>query len=135
MERGALSILNYNHSCFPSEQHAKDFASHWIKAWNDHNIEAIISHYADDVEYFSVFSTKVSDNPSGTLRGKVNVKEYLARGLAAYPDLHFELFEVFLGVTSVVLRYKSVNNLIAAEVFEFDDTGLVKRVQCHYHRP
>jgi len=117
-----------------TEQQARDFASHWIKAWNDHNIDAIISHYADDVEYFSVFLTRLSDNPSGTLRGKVNVKEYLARGLAAYPDLNFELIEVFWGVKSVVLRYKSVNNLIAAEVFEFNDTGLVKRVQCHYNR-
>ena len=117
-----------------TEQKAKAFAAHWIQSWNDHDLESIISHYSDDVEYFSAFLTKLSDSPSGTLRGKGAVKEYLGKGLAAYPDLHFVLVNVFWGVRSVVLLYQSVNNLAAAEVFEFNEHGLANRVQCHYDR-
>jgi hypothetical protein len=117
-----------------TEQKAREFASHWIDSWNAHDLEEIISHYADDVEYFSVFLLKLSNNPTGMLQGKGNVKEYFAKGLAAYPDLRFVLLDVFWGVRSVVLRYQSVNNLIAAEVFEIDSKGLVSRVQCHYDK-
>ena len=117
-----------------TEQEARQFASRWIKSWNDHDIASIISHYSEDVEYFSAFLTKLADNPTGTLRGKGAVKEYVAKGLAMYPDLQFVLMNVFWGVWSVVLQYKSVNNLVAAEVFEFNESGLVSRVQCHYDK-
>ncbi len=117
-----------------TEQQAKNFAAQWIQAWNDHDLEAILSHYAEDVEYFSVFLSRLENNPAGMLRGKDNVKAYLTKGLAAYPDLEFLLLDVFIGVRSVVLRYQSVNNLIAAEAFEFNTDGLVARVQCHYDR-
>ncbi len=91
-----------------------------------------MSHYADDVEYYSAFLLKLTDSKTGMLRGKNRVREYLAKGLAAYPDLNFKLLNVFIGVASITLHYQSVNNLIAAEVFELDDQGLAVRVQCHY---
>jgi hypothetical protein len=128
--------LDLRHSDGPvlTDQELKEFASHWIRAWNDHDIESIISHYSDDVEYFSGFLTRFAGNAAGTLRGKGAVKEYFAKALAAYPDLHFLLINVFRGVRSVVLQYRSVNGLTAAEVFEFNGKGLVDRVQCHYDK-
>jgi len=115
-----------------SEHQAKTFAAHWIAAWNAHDLEAILAHYAEDVEYFSVFLTRLSEHSTGSMTGKEEVRRYLAKGLTAYPDLHFELLQVFQGVRSIVIHYTSVNNLIAAEVFELNDAGLVQRVQCHY---
>ena len=32
---------------------AEAFAAHWIEAWNSHDIDAILSHYVDDVEFLS----------------------------------------------------------------------------------
>lgn len=118
-----------------TEKTAREFASHWIDSWNAHNLEDIISHYAEDIEYFSVFLLRLSNIPSGMLHGKHNLKEYFAKGLKAYPSLRFVLLDVFWGVKSVVLRYQSVSNLIAVEVFELDNKGLVSRVQCHYDKP
>lgn len=115
-----------------TEKQAHSFANNWIKSWNAHDLEQVMSHYDDNVEYFSAFLLKLTDNKSGFLHGKENVKKYLAKGLEAYPNLHFKLINVFLGVASVTLQYESVNNLIAAEVFEINEKGLVSRVQCHY---
>ena len=86
-----------------TEKQAREFASHWIKAWNDHDIEAIISHYSEDVEYFSVFLARLSDNPAGTLQGKAKVRDYLARGLTAYTDLPYELLGLYLGIHNLVI--------------------------------
>lgn len=115
-----------------TKEQANKFAKDWIASWNSHDLDRVMSHYDDEVEYFSIFLTKLTNNESGFLKGKSKVKSYLAKGLESYPDLHFQLNNVFLGVASVTLHYVSVNNLIAAEVFEFNKLGLVSRVQCHY---
>jgi len=52
--------------------------------------------------------------------------------LANYPDLHFQLTDVMVGANSLVIVYQSVGNLPAAEWFEFDDVGLVRRASAHY---
>ncbi|GEP90453.1 hypothetical protein CTE07_20980 [Chitinophaga terrae (ex Kim and Jung 2007)] len=60
------------------------------------------------------------------------MRAYFAKGLAAYPDLHFELHQVLSGVRSVVLYYKSVNNKMSAEMMVLNDQGLVTEVRAHY---
>lgn len=115
-----------------TEKQASKFANDWINSWNSHDLDRVMLHYHGDVEYFSPFVAQLSDNQSGRLKGKNNVRKYLQKGLEAYPCLHFVLEHVFIGVASITLQYQSVNNLLAAEVFEFDDQGLAIRVQCHY---
>ena len=117
-----------------TEKQAHNFANDWIASWNAHDLNRVMSHYDDDVEYFSMFLLKLTDNKTGKLQGKDDLRDYLAKGLAAYPRLNFKLINVFLGVASVTLQYKSVNNMVAAEVFEINDNGLASRVQCHYYQ-
>lgn len=113
----------------------RDFGSHaqeWLAAWNAHDLERILSHYAEDVEFCSPFIAKLTNNPDGVLHGKARLRDYFARGLAAYPDLKFEFLRLYPGVRSCVLEYRSVNNLRAAETMEFNGTGKISRVQAHY---
>lgn len=112
-----------------------DFASHaekWLAAWNAHDLERIISHYAESVELHSPFVAKLMDHANGRLQGKAALRGYFARGLAAYPSLKFEFLRLYAGVQSCVLEYRSVNNLRAAESMEFDAAGKISRVQVHY---
>jgi len=115
-----------------SEESANKFAHDWIDSWNSHDLDRVMSHYEEDVEYYSGFVAKLLGKTSGKLYGKGNVRHYLQKGLDAYPHLHFVLESVFIGVSSITLQYNSVNNLLAAEVFELNEDGLVVRVQCHY---
>lgn len=91
-----------------------------------------MAHYDDDVEYSSMFVSKFTGDGTGKIRGKQNVREYLSKGLAVYPDLHFKIINVFVGVSSITLHYESVNSLIAAELFELNSHMQAKRVLCHY---
>jgi len=111
---------------------AERLAREWIEAWNAHDLERILSHYADDVEFTSPFVAAIMGDPAGLVRGKAALREYFARGLPRYPELHFRLERVLAGISSVTLCYESVNNLRAAEVMEVGDDGRVVRVQCHY---
>ena len=106
------------------------FAADWIAAWNRHDLDAILAHYADDVVFTSPFAVRLTGD--GTVRGKDALRAYFAAALTKFPDLHFRLRHALPGVNSLVLVYDSVEGLLAAEAFEFDASGKVCRVNCHY---
>ena len=111
---------------------AQAFAKEWVESWNSHQLDAILSHYSDKVQFTSPFIVRLMNEPSGTITGKDKLRPYFEKGLQAYPDLHFELIEVLEGVDSVTLYYLSVKNLMAAEVMFFDEKGKINRVVAHY---
>jgi hypothetical protein len=115
-----------------TEAEAQDFAQQWIAAWNSHDLNRILSHYADDVEVTSPLVETVLGPGRVTIRGKPAVREYWSAGLAKYPDLYFRLFRAYAGPRSVVLHYQSVQALVGAECMEFDGAGLIRRVLAHY---
>ena len=49
---------------------ARTFAAAWIEAWNAHDIERVLSHYAEGVEFHSPFVARVAGESSGGLKGK-----------------------------------------------------------------
>lgn len=108
------------------------FAKDWIAAWNAHDLERILSHYAEEVEFHSPFVVKLLGHADGKLSGKATLRDYFARGLAAYPELRFEYLMLYPGVQSCVLKYRSVNGLLAAETMEFNNRGQVCRAQVFY---
>lgn len=111
----------------------RSFAREWIEAWNTHDLERIMWHYAEEVAFTSPFVVKLFGDPSGTVRGKERLRAYFAKGLAAYPDLKFELLEVLAGVESLVVYYRSVKSMLAAEMMIINSQGKIQQVIAHYH--
>lgn len=110
----------------------KSFAEEWLASWNAHHLDRIMAHYHPEVRFTSPFVQRLMGNTDGTLEGVEVLREYFARALAAYPDLHFMPLAVLPGAGSVVLLYRSVNGLLAAEMMELDEAGRVTRVRAHY---
>lgn len=113
---------------------AETFAVDWIDAWNSHDLERILSHYTDDFEMSSPVIVQVMGEPSGVLRGKQKIRAYWAKALERSPNLHFEWIATLVGVSSVTIYYKGVRGL-AAEVFHFNQDGIVERAYAHYAYP
>lgn len=110
----------------------EDKAREWLSAWNSHDLERIVAHYSEDVEFESPFVAKIAGEPSGKIRGKAALKEYFRKALEAYPKLRFGKARVFSGASGFVLRYESVNGLEAAEAFVLNPSGSIVRATCHY---
>jgi SnoaL-like protein len=109
------------------------FAADWIHSWNAHDLDKVLSHYADDFEMSSPVIVQVAGEPSGVLRGKAAVGAYWKKALELIPDLHFELISVLAGVTSIILYYKGARGRLAAEVFHFGAGGeKVSKSFAHY---
>ncbi|MDR0481057.1 MAG: nuclear transport factor 2 family protein [Gallionellaceae bacterium] len=111
---------------------AEQFAQSWIDAWNRHDLAAILAHYHDDFEMYSPYIATVAGVPDGVLRGKNAVAGYWQQALDKYPDLHFTLDHVLMGVESFMLVYRSVGGRMAAEVFYPDAQGRIIRASAHY---
>jgi hypothetical protein len=118
-----------------SPSFASAFAADWIASWNSHDLERILSHYTDDFEMFSPLIIERVGEPSGMLRGKKAVGAYWKIGLAASPPLRFEFIEVFTGIGSLTIHYRSVGRRMAAESLEFDASCRVIRGRAHYGGP
>ena len=117
---------------------ADAFVADWMAAWNSHDVERILEHYADDVEYFSPFIAAMAqpDGPGadGRLVGKDAVRAYFAAALEKYSELHFDPpMHVAAGAGGVSFVYQSVNGLTAVETLVFaPGSRIVARAHCHY---
>jgi ketosteroid isomerase-like protein len=116
-----------------SEAEARKIADDWTRAWNSHDLEAIMSHYAPEVVLISPTAAKLLGDSSGTIRGKQAVRSYFERGLQAFPNLTFELVDVMWGISSVVLYYLNQKGTKTGEFMELDANQKVSRVVANYN--
>ena len=115
-----------------TKDEAWKLAEHWIAAWNAHDLESIMTHYEDAIELTSPVAAQLLGTPAGKVNGKVNLRAYFQRGLEAYPELHFRLEDVFLGVSSVVLLYTNQKGTRTAEFMDLSAIGKAARVVANY---
>lgn len=116
-----------------SEIEAREFAHGWIAAWNAHDLDAVMAHYAAEVVLTSPTAARLLGDPLGTLSGAAALRDYFERGLTAYPDLKFELLDAMWGISSVVLYYRNQKGTKTGEFMELDANHKVVRVVANYN--
>ena len=117
------------------EQDAQRFAEEWYAAWNAHDLDAILDHYADDIEMSSPLVPALTGDDDSTIVGKDALRSYFAAGLGRYPALRFEPIALFVGVDSLVLHYRGAGGNLAAEVVFLDSRVKITRYFAHYSQP
>jgi ketosteroid isomerase-like protein len=110
---------------------AEHFAREWIDAWNSHDLDRILPHYADQFEMSSPMIIQIAREPSGMLKGKDAVGAYWAKALQLIPDLRFELVTTLIGANSITLYYRGHRGM-SAEVFHFGHDRKVVKAFAHY---
>jgi len=100
--------------------HAETFVRHWLDAWNDHDLEQILSHFTEDVVFTSPVSAQLIEGSDGVLRGKAALRDYWAEGLRRIPDLRFEVIDTYVGVNTIVIHYRNQRGGLVNEVLSFE---------------
>jgi ketosteroid isomerase-like protein len=111
---------------------AQAFAREWIESWNSHDLDRVLSHYADDFEMRSPLIQERRIDPSGVLRGKKQVRAYWAKALQTAPPVKFELRSVYVGASSLAIAYRSVGRALVTEVVVFNSAGQVVSANALY---
>ncbi len=104
---------------------AMAFANEWIAAFNSHDLERIFVLYDNDFEMTSPYIIERMGVKSGVLNGKDQVTPYWLPAIKAEPPLQFELLDLFVGVDTLVIYYKSVGRKMVCETFKFNPEGKV----------
>ncbi len=101
-----------------AEAHA--FVEDWLAAWNGHDVDAVLAHFADDVTFRSPVAARIVEGSDGVISGKAALRAYWSEGIRLIPDLHFELVAVYTGVHTLVINYRNQNGGLVNEVLRFD---------------
>ena len=52
------------------------FVDDWLTAWNRHDVDAVLTHFHDDVVFTSPIAARVIADSKGVVRGKAALREY-----------------------------------------------------------
>ena len=100
------------------------FAAEWLAAWNNHDIEAVLTHFSDEAVFTSPLAARVVPQTGGIVRGKQALREYWTRAIDRIPVLHFTLLGVYAGLDTIIIRFSNERGEERCEVLRLSD-GLV----------
>lgn len=103
-----------------SADFARRFVDQWVADWNAHDLDALLAHYTDGVVFSSPLAERFLPGSEGVAHGKDALRVYWTAGLAAVPDLRFEVLEHYVGTSTIVIRYRNQSGGVVCEVLEFD---------------
>jgi hypothetical protein len=106
---------------------AQQFAREWVKAWNDHDLAAILSHYAEDVVFHSPRIRAVTGRDVDFVTGKAELRSYWGAALERLRNLYFEIDQVLPGSNALTILYTNERSQHVAETFVFNAAGKVER--------
>lgn len=66
-------------------EHSIRFAREWFCARNNHDLERILEHYDDSLEFTSPFAARILNDSEGIIRGKVRSGTIFPKGLPIIP--------------------------------------------------
>jgi hypothetical protein len=95
----------------------------WIEAWNSHDLDRILSLYADDAEMTSDGIVRLGFAVQGSVRGKQNLRAYWSKALALLPNLHFKPIGFFTSPNSVVVHYTNERDQAICEYLRVGQVG------------
>lgn len=113
----------------------KLIAQRWFAAFNAHDLEALLSLYADDAEHFSPKLLARRPETGGKVRGKQALRDWWRDAFDRLPTLHYEVLRLTADDEQVFMEYirhvEGEPDLRVGEVLEIrNDTIVASRV---YH--
>lgn len=106
------------------------FAREWEAAWNSHDLDRILAHYAPGVRFRSRKALPIVG--VGDIEGLDQLRTYWSKALIQQPNLRFTVQQVFEGHQMLVLVYRNHNGVEAAETLRFDqELKVIEASACH----
>jgi len=110
----------------------RSLAEHWIAAWNEHDLDRIMEHYSNDIEFEANTVVRRWQKPDGTLRGIAELRAHFRLGLQLAPELKFTLEDVFSAPSGYAVLYQRENGNRVLDVVELNAEQKAVRVKAFY---
>ncbi|MCC6181697.1 MAG: nuclear transport factor 2 family protein [Bacteroidia bacterium] len=111
-----------------TSQQNKQIALKWFEAFNEHNLEKLLSLYNDNAQHYSPKLKIRKPETKGLIKGKAALREWWQDAFDRLPTLRYELIKLTIDEEQVFMEYiRHVNNdedLNVGEVLQIKD-GLI----------
>ncbi|WP_259068595.1 nuclear transport factor 2 family protein [Mucilaginibacter sp. X4EP1] len=109
-----------------------EIVADWLDAWNCHDIERIMAHYAEDIEFIAQTVVKRWGKADGKLVGKAELRKHFEKGLELAPEIHFEVDQILWSPNGYAALYRRENNNQVLDAVELNAEGLAIKVTAYY---
>jgi hypothetical protein len=102
------------------------FSDQRVRAWNAHDVEAVLAHFHDDVVFTSPVAAEFLPETAGKIRVKPALRHYWTQALQRIPNLQFVVEGVYRGIDTIVIAYRNQDDRRVSEVLRFNDDLVVE---------
>jgi ketosteroid isomerase-like protein len=104
-------------------------AHKWFDAFNNHNLEQLLSLYDEDAEHFSPKLKIKKPETNGLVKGKPALYDWWQSAFESIPTLHYRVTSLTADADRVFMEYvRTVENeseMLVAEVLEIKEGKIV----------
>lgn len=104
-------------------------AHKWFDAFNQHNLDQLLSLYDDEAEHFSPKLKIKKPETNGLVKGKTALYEWWHEAFELLPTLHYRVTSLTANNDRVFMEYVRTvaqqENMLVAEVLEIKDGKIV----------
>lgn len=107
----------------------QSIAFRWFDAFNNHNLEQLLSLYDDDAKHFSPKLKIRKPETNGFVEGKSELREWWKEAFERLPSLHYKVTSLTANGDRVFMEYvRNVDgeeDMLVAEVLEVKDGKII----------
>jgi hypothetical protein len=104
----------------------KEIALNWINAFNAHDLERLLSLYAEDAVHFSPKLKIKRPESGGWLTGKPALKDWWSEAFNRIPSLEYQLKNLIVNERQILMEYlrkaEGDADMLVAEVLEIENS-------------
>jgi len=120
-----------------SDSFAKEHIERWINAWNNKDLETVLSMFTEDIEFSSPKIKLITPQfNSEKVDNKQNLKHYWSTALQKLISLHFTPKDYFIKGNICVLEYIATfdgkSKFLSIEKSEFNDDNKIYKASAFY---
>ena len=110
-------------------------AHNWIAAFNEHDLEKLLSLYNDDAVHFSPKLKLRQPETQGWISGKPALRSWWQDAFTRLPSLQYELQNLIVNDHQLLMEYKRTvtdeADMAVAEILEIHD-GLITKSRVYH---
>ena len=88
-----------------SAQNNKQIATKWFEAFNEHDLEKLLSLYDDNAQHFSPKLKVRKPETQGLIKGKAALREWWQDAFDRLPSLQYEVIKLTADEEQVFMEY------------------------------
>ena len=104
-------------------------AHKWFEAFNNHNLDQLLSLYDDDAEHFSPKLKVKKPETNGLVKGKQSLHDWWEEAFEQLPTLHYKVTSLTANENRVFMEYvrtvQGESDMLIAEVLEIKEEKIV----------